>query len=491
MIKHSKKEISQYAKLRDIKYFLLFILDFPFSIPLPPILEMVVGSILIEPFIDEKKRFFAVCSEHYWSKSIDVPGREVVSTTIRPDQLDECVEYQQQSTRAKLILQIHDNEVGRVKELLNESGFRSVLLIRLLSILEIKLVEIKGFSFGSEYIHYGADRVLLFQYDDNVDQIEMIQSKITCNYVMEWSHSLKVGSNDFLCSDDTCMWRYYANRCEIAYNRKQNTDCVLYAAISIESYIHQLLVDNDLIDCFESIKNNDSKMLKKYKTGELSGDEFLRQICETNNYSDSVFGEVLFLFEKKVIDETAKRNIEKSFGRINQTRNAIVHGNMDSVLISDAIATKAYVSMLAVFSEIGFGKPIFNQPNLRFICKGIDEVSNSCNHEDDSTEQEFQCFVDNNLYYSFSSFNLGLINYRKGELDEAKKFFMVCVERRRYMIESYYYLAKIAYSHNDKELMNRYKNEGLALASEINIQDRFKGHNLNVIRSYIDALNKL
>ena len=491
MIKYNRKEVSNYAKLRDLKFFMLFILDFPFSIPLPPIFEMFIGSIFIEPFQEKRKRYFAVCSERYWSTSIDIPGREVVSATIRPDKLDESVEYKQQSTRVKLIVQVYDDEVEKVKEFLDVSSFRSALLIRLLSILEIKLVEIKGFSFGSEYINYGADRVLLFQYDDNVDRLEMIQSKITCSYVINWSHEMVVGSNDFLTSDDICMWRYYANRCEIAFNRKQNTDCVLYAAMSIEAYIYQLMIDNNLFDYFNSIKNKDSRMLNKYKNGEISGDEFLRLIRESNNYYDSVFGKTAFLLDNNIISEAMKRNIEKSFGKINQTRNAIVHGNLNSVLISDAIAKNAYKSMIEVFSEFGFDKPIFNQPDFIRIGKEMDEVSNRCNQNDNSTEVEFLHYKNRNMYFSFSCFNLGIINYRKRKYDEAKEYFLICIERRRYMIESYYYLAKIAYYQKNEELMKQYKNEGLSLVSELSIRDRFNSYDFDVISSYVDALRKI
>lgn len=491
MIKHSIKDITGYAKIRDLKYFLLFVLDFPFSVPLPPIVEMSLSTILFDPFQDRRGRHFAICSEYYWSESIDIPGREVVSAEIFLNKLDESVKYTQQSTRVKLILQVYEDEVDKTRVFLDKASYRSSLLIRILSILEIKLVEVKGFSFGSELMNYGADRVLFFKYDDNADQIRLIHSKISCNYSMDWSHLLSIGSNDFLSSDETCMWRYYANRCELAYNRKQNTDCVLYAAISIEAYIHQLMLNNNLIDSFDSIKNNDFTMLKKYKAGEMSVEEFLKSINGTSNYPDSVFGEVKFLVEKKVINNSTKKVIEKSFGRINQTRNAIVHGDMDSVLVCDLEAKKAYESMLCIFKNIDFDSPKNKQPNFYMINKQMEDVSIRCNQEDDSTEIEFQHFLENKYYYSFSCFNLGIINFRKKNYDASKSFFLECIERKRYMIESYYYLALIASLQNDIELLNEYKMKGLSIVSLTNINEEFTENNVEIISSYVAALNKL
>lgn len=491
MFKHSKNEVTSYAKLRDLKFFILFILDFPFSIPLSPFIEMTVSSILTEPFQEKRERFFAVCSEYYWSESVDIPGREVISATIIPNQLDESIKYTQQSTRVKLIVQVHSDEVDKTEEILDKPALKSKLLIRLLSILEIKLVEVKGFSFGSEFINYGADRVLLFRYDDNVDRIEMIHSMIACKYTIDWSHYLTVGTDNHLCSDDTCMWRYYANRSEIAYNRKQNTDCVLYAAISIESFIHQLMLDNNLISRFESIKNNDLKMLKKYKAGEITDDEFLKSINGSVNYSDSVFGEVSFLFENKVISNSTKKNIEKCFGKINQTRNAIVHGDMESVLISDEIAKKAYESMVAVFHEMEFGETERTQLNLRKLNKEIEIISEKCKNGDNSTEQEFLRLLDDNISYSFSCFNLGIINYSKADYDRSKYYFLKCIEKKRYLIESYYYLAKIALLQKDYELRDKYKSQGLSPFSSIDIKKEYKDHDFEVVSGYVDALSKL
>lgn len=111
------------------------------------------------------------------------------------------------------------------------------------------------------------------------------------------------------------MWRYFANKCEIAYNLNQNFDCILFAAFAIESYVNSIFVRNG----------------------------------QTNHF-DNLFRAASALGEEGLISADEQSRIESAFGKIRDYRNEIAHGRIDSILQERKKATIAYGSVVSLFS---------------------------------------------------------------------------------------------------------------------------------------------
>ena len=348
-------ELMHYAISHDIMFFLFLLLDIPFDIPVcKPIQELLIKNMKLNPFLDTN-RFVAFHTVKDWIESNRIPGRDVVNAKFcEPNTLGDKVIYTSQFNETKILIQVHESEVEQINNSMTDRNFRSSLLMRVLSILEYKLVEIKGFEFGSQFLNFGADRVFLFKVDKELGQIKAINFVITNNYSINLEHKIPMGTDSELSNDDLCIWRYYANRCEISYRNNQNLDCILFAAICIESYINNLLIEKDLLSDYKNHISKAMEYLTQYKNKEISSSSLIKKIDQEKDeetYSNSVYGKIRYLFDKKVIDLDQKSKLKFFFGRINELRNKIVHGDLDSLLFPRDDAETAYNSIVELFTN--------------------------------------------------------------------------------------------------------------------------------------------
>lgn len=491
--------VYRYATLRDCKYFMVFALDLPFSLPIKkPFHEMIIDKLSFLPFKDER-RFVAFYSEQKWSEYVETPGREIVSAKLsQGNPTDSDAIYKSLLTKLKVLIEIKDSEVNSVKEQFHDKSFRSQLLVRIMSILEYKLIEIMGFDFGAEHINYGAERVSLYEIDNDVDVIKPLDGPATSDYSAKGSSQIKHGSFDNMLCDDVCVWRYYANKCEIDYYNGKHLDCILSAAMAIESYIHYLLVQNNLLEKFNALlsqKNYLDELINKYNANSITSDEFVNaciQEKEKKHYSNSVFSEVDYLYENGAIDKSTQSLIKKLYGEIRDNRNDIAHGNIESLLFEETAAQKAYNAIIKLFSSIPYDAPKRVQED--FISQEDRMARADAFMRNNNYTEAFPILLDNmkrKVYFSLSSYYLGVIYYHQKEYGVAKKLFKICYEKKRFLFQSTCYLAFIAQKEGDRPAFVSYKDEALNLYDAAQKDTKRSPDYLSFYHSFYIALKEL
>lgn len=124
-----------------------------------------------------------------------------------------------------------------------------------------------------------------------------------CNIItntFSTSRSFK-GSYLDLTKCEQINWRYYLNKARNHYYLCEYIDTLLCAAISIESYVVELIKQAGLFSVLEDEKKNGRNI--------------------------SMFWETDLLYKNKVISKSKRNNINKLFSSIKDDRNNIVHGD--------------------------------------------------------------------------------------------------------------------------------------------------------------------
>ena len=125
-------------------------------------------------------------------------------------------------------------------------------------------------------------------------------------------------------------WKYFYNKSIYSYFKCKNLDCVLYGAISMESYLNYLIQINGLENKFNNIKK------EKEKGGKTIG----------------FFATTKFLKDENIISTNNESNINSIYGKISRYRNDIVHGKINSPLLSREVASQTKNGLQKIFEQI-------------------------------------------------------------------------------------------------------------------------------------------
>ena len=126
------------------------------------------------------------------------------------------------------------------------------------------------------------------------------------------------------------IWKYFYNKSKYSYSKYKNLDCILYGAISLESYLNYLIQLNGLEQKFNIEKEN------KEKDGKAMG----------------FFGTTKFLKDESVLSKKTEKSLNSAYGKISTYRNNIVHGIITTPLLSREIATKTIDELKKIYNNI-------------------------------------------------------------------------------------------------------------------------------------------
>ena len=105
---------------------------------------------------------------------------------------------------------------------------------------------------------------------------------------------------------------YFLNNAIFYYNHRDFLNCIIYSAISLESYLNYLIKENRHIVKFENY-NKELKELKKVP---------------------GFFTTIKYLKENDIINSTESKELKSCYGSINEMRNFVIHGKLNKILMN-------------------------------------------------------------------------------------------------------------------------------------------------------------
>lgn len=125
-------------------------------------------------------------------------------------------------------------------------------------------------------------------------------------------------------------WKYFYNKAIYSFFKSKNLDCVLYGAISLESYLNYLIERNNLEKKFDVFKE------EKEKDGKVIG----------------FFATTKFLKNENIISNKIEAEINSVYGKISKYRNDIVHGKIQTPLLGREIALQTQNGLQKIYNKI-------------------------------------------------------------------------------------------------------------------------------------------
>lgn len=418
------RELLNYIYFRNIDTFILYRLDLPFDLNVNFDFHEILTNDLNVNFLQKTNRLIALKSEKRWQESINICGRDVVSVSI-DGAIDGDVKYTNSIMSLKIIVPVFKDELGNCLSAFRDDNNRALLISNIMYLLRNKINEILVEDFNLDVSLYGAERALIFQLNETKNSFEIISGLMSQGYRLKKEKRLHQSSYTYINNDSICIWRYYANKCEISYNFYQNLDCVLFAAMAIESYINHLYIVNGL-----------------------------------DNHDDNVFKSLKYLKENNLISLDDYKEIKSSFGKIHVFRNEIVHGKIQSIFQEREKAQEAYETIVAFFNN-----KISDDPNIKstgfplYKQRLSSTIKMMAEKKFEIAAKEFEWFLENNYYYSISNYYLGVCHLFMKELQKAKTYFNVCYSEHLFFSQTLYYLACIEKIDGNGELFIKFKKE--------------------------------
>jgi hypothetical protein len=421
------EQVIEYSCMKDIKHMVIYYLDLPFVLGIDmPYHEMTINNCYVE-FLQPVNRFITFFSEKKWQDTKDLPGKTVISVTPTSD----GVRYTSEISKVCIFIEIKDDEYDNVYSIFKaDKDQRAILLHNIMYILRNKLTEIRTDTFDLDVSQFGAERVMLLSHDNSFETFEADHFIISPKYKYKKEYQLPVGGTEQVNGSSVIIWRYYAKKCEIAFNEYQNLDCILFAGITFESYASYLLHKNGLYDKYYS-----------------------------DNVNPGFFDIIKYLKQENAINKERYILLKGSFGQIKDYRNDVVHGKINSIMQERNKAIIAYNSVVTAFSTIQFENSIGKHMNIKAESENMNELVNKFRNKDYSCLDGFKKNIVNNIFVMCSTYYIGLINYYKKDYDEASKCFEKCCNKKRFFVQSLYNLCKISIAINSDEKLVKFANE--------------------------------
>lgn len=420
-------EAVEYSYMKDIKHMVLYYLDLPFVLGIDmPYHEMTINNCYVD-FLHPVNRFITFFSEKKWQDTENLPGKTVITVTPTSD----GVLYKSEISKVCVFVEIKDDEYDNVCSIFKANkDQRALLLHNIMYILRNKLTEIRTDTFDLDVSQFGAERVMLLSHDNSFEILTADHFTISPKYNYKKKYQLPIGGTEQVNGSSVIIWRYYAKKCEMAFNEYQNLDCILFAGITFESYASQLLHENGLYEKYYS-----------------------------DNVNPGFFDIIKYLKEKEAINNEQYKLLKETFGKIKDYRNDVVHGKINSIMQERNKAITAYNSVVTAFSTIQFESLICKKLNIKLERENMNELVNKFRNSDFSCLDGFKKNICDHVFVICSIFYIGCIKYIKKDYDKAIKCFEECRNKKRFYVQSLYYLSKINIAVNNEEKLIKYTNE--------------------------------
>lgn len=217
------------------------------------------------------------------------------------------------------------------------------------------------------------------------------------------------------------MWRFYLNKARYCFSIRSYIDCVLYAAISIEAYLVQIIKDNGVYEKYLAFANDGNIM------GFTTAKNYIR-----NN---------------ALLSEEDIKLIDKSYKRIKGYRAKIVHGDTETPYIETEIAENVYKALESTFKELEAlyeekmtcDEVLSGQKNKGHKMTVIQKLCNERKY--DEAEQCLTENIVNGIYEDCSYFNRAHCYALEGLSNEAIEDYKKCIEKKVRLKDAYKGLA--------------------------------------------------
>lgn len=309
--KRTQELLSKACKL-GYRYLLLFELDLAYFMPLP----LGINVLLLNDIemLGERSHTLIISHEKEWTTSKNIHGKDTVS--VKPINNDD-IEYTSEISRLSIGVEVDKNDTDVIQ---NDREKEIILLQDVMHSLRNKIIEEKGLHIDADVKEYGMQRSYSIMYDDASHLYNTSGGCWTPSY--NYRKEIKLPTGDILDTDKHTPAVLFAHKCEIAYHNHENYDCVLYAAIAIESYANELLrIKDGLYEQFYAGKYRSFSKL------------------------------VEFLASEEVISKEKADLLISDFDKIRTMRNFIAHGKAVDVRINRQNATDAYESVKSTMTE--------------------------------------------------------------------------------------------------------------------------------------------
>lgn len=420
MLIGEKFDIAEIARRYDLKNFLLFDCSIPYELNLDLDVYKIESSndLINNNLLNRCKRKIIFAVTERCLENQKLPSKS--SFVYNPSSND----YTTYVTDITILIEIFDGEkiseefIGKKKTLIE-------IFQNAINFFAAKYNEIND---GNDFLipfaeNLGRQLTSYYERDSISGKYEMKNFILSGNY--RTSEINKKNSENIRNALERpyIIWKYFFNKCKYSYERYDNLDCILSAAISLEAYIESLIDKNGLRDKFN---------------------EYLK---EKNKNNISYFQETQFLEENLILSKEEKDFCNTMFGKINSIRNDIVHGKIDTPILSRECAQKAKDGCVDFFEKfenenINFEEQLGKLPNEyyfsdanAFINKGYKLMHT------DSFEEAINIFSENiskNMYLDYSYYNRGICFFKTNKFKEAIEDFKYCIINKFYLIESLY-----------------------------------------------------
>ena len=310
---------------RLFKNFIYFKTIMPYELKLSKNSYIFETDIKFSNELFEKKRRFRILSRDMMVKDQIIPPSNSNFAVFNP----ATQRYTYNVSSVDIQLEIFDEEVEFAKEYFhNKKNDIEILSGIFQNILLVFSQAYNEALAGTEFLkpvanHYGPF-LTSFIFKEN-NEPKMYGTKMTVSYSLMKINKQKVFDIDDV-KTECLMWRYYFNKAKNSYDLFDNLDTILSAAISLESYAVNLLKENNLEKEVEQIKSIKGNI--------------------------SFFDEIKLLEKNSVIDKQKAKKIKQCFSKLKDNRNMIVHGDLDSTIISRDYAEESINSLIELYENI-------------------------------------------------------------------------------------------------------------------------------------------
>ncbi len=217
------------------------------------------------------------------------------------------------------------------------------------------------------------------------------------------------------------MWRFYLNKARYCFSIRMYIDSILYAAISIEAYMIQIIKDNDAYEEYLVFAND----------GNIMGFTTAKNYIRKNG----------LLLEEDI------KLIDKSYKKIKGYRSKIVHGDTETPYLEKEVVEKVYKALENTFNEIEvlYGEKmtsdgaLYRQKNKYHKMSKIQKLCNE--HKYNEAIEFLTENIENGMYVDSSYLNRAHCYAMEGLSKEAIEDYKTCIGKKVRLRDAYKGLA--------------------------------------------------
>ena len=415
MLKNEQFNIFDIAKKNNFKRFIYFQVTLRDKIKYD--IELIDGylNFVKDSKNKEKNHVIFACQTFFRENQLVPPKYNAYFLTYNP--INKTYSYE--TSIIDILLECSDGVFKKMANNLNNDAIE----IKLYELLEYFSYKYNLASSGNDFIDtaelcVGSFKCLFFYRDKKTGEYKNSNGLITPSLSIIKNQNEPNLNFQKVVNTDIPAWKFFVNKTKYYYSVFNNLDCVVNAAIAIESYILFLIKKCN--------KYGDYKNEYKNTLGFNSALKF----CVDNN-----------IIKKEISDMFAS-----GYENIGKYRSLILHGAIDSPIIDRNQAQKAYETIVDLFSSInqelyentGLLIPDKYFENDYIIMKSILRNYEEGNYEEALEKLNYN--IENNIFKDLSIFNRGKCYIALKKSKEAINDFNQCISNRYRLIESYNYL---------------------------------------------------